>query len=78
MSHDRLVDGLLSKSWISAALVKNQEPMKHSRLAASAPQSIANPSAVPTANNDEPIMNNQHWARSISIPRRVSATAEDC
>src|ERR1700728_3963529 len=77
MSRDRPIDGLLSDSWISAALVKNQEPMKHSRLVASAPQSIANPGAVPIANNDEPIMNNRHWARSILIPGRVSATTGD-
>jgi hypothetical protein len=57
MSDDRLIDGLLSNSWISAALVKNQEPMKHSRLAASAQQNAVNLGAVPVANNDEPIMN---------------------
>ena len=60
VSHDRLIAGLLSNSWISAALVKNQDPMKHSSLVAPAPQSIANPGAVPIANKDEPIMNNRH------------------
>src|ERR1700734_1444573 len=57
MPKDRLIDGLLSNSWISAALVKNQEPMKHSRLVASAPHTFAKPGAVPIANNDEPMMN---------------------
>jgi hypothetical protein len=74
VSHDRLFDGLLSSSWISAALVKNQEPMKHSRLVAPAPPTMANPGAVPIANNDEPIANNQHWRRSISVLGRVSIT----
>jgi hypothetical protein len=60
VSHDRLIAGLLSNSWISAALVKNQEPMKHISLGAPAPQSIGNPGAVPIANKDEPIMNNRH------------------
>ena len=66
--HDRLIDGLLSSSWISAALVKNQEPMKHSRLVAPAPPTVANPGAVAIANKDEPIANNQHWRRSIFSP----------
>ena len=47
--------------------------MKHSKLVASAPQSVANPGAVPIANNDEPIMNSRHWFRSISIPSKPKA-----
>jgi hypothetical protein len=45
--------------------VKNQEPTKHSRLVAPAPPTMENPGAVPIANKDEPIANNQHWRRSI-------------
>src|ERR1700753_2050613 len=68
ISHVRPIAGLLSTSWISAALLKNQEPTKHSRLLASAPQRVANPGAVPIANNDAPTMNSRHWARSNSLP----------
>ncbi len=64
---DQHIDGLLSISWISAALVKNQEPMKHSRLVAPAPATMANAGAVPIANKDEPIANNQHWRRKTSV-----------
>ncbi|MFZ0714013.1 hypothetical protein [Mycobacterium sp.] len=52
--------------------------MRHSRFLAPAPQNAANSGAVPTANNDAPIMNDQHWARSISIPSRALATTGDC
>jgi hypothetical protein len=76
VSHGRLIDGLLSSSWISAALVKNQEPMKHSRLVAPAPASVPNPGAVPIAKKDDPIANNQHWRRSISVFSEVSITCE--
>jgi hypothetical protein len=63
--HVRVFDGPLSSSWVSAATVKNHEPTKHSRLVAPAPPTMENPGAVPIANNDEPIANNQHWRRSI-------------
>jgi len=76
VAHDRIIDGRLSRSWIIAALVKNQEPMKHSRLVAPAPPTMANPGAVPIANKDEPITNNQHWLRSNSVLSRVSIPCE--
>lgn len=66
VAHVRPADGRLSHNWMSAALVKNQAPTKHSRLVAPAPPSSANPGAVPIANSDEPIANNQHWLRSNS------------
>ncbi len=64
---DQRVGGLLRISWIRAALVKNQEPMKHSRLVAPAPANMAKPGAVPIANKHEPIANNQHWRRKTSV-----------
>ena len=51
---------------MNAALVKNHEPTKHSALVAVAPAMAANPGAVPTAKNDDPIMNSQHCRQSVT------------
>lgn len=52
---------------MSAALLKNHEPQKQSRLAAPAPPARAKPGAVAIANREEPIANNLHWARNNSV-----------
>jgi hypothetical protein len=53
-------------SCIHPAVVKNQEPMKHNRLASPAPATAGNPGIVAIANNDEPIANNQHCRDSVA------------
>jgi hypothetical protein len=59
-SHPIQIAGPDSTNCIQPAVVKNQEPMKHNRLAKPAPATADNPGIVAVANNDEPIANNQH------------------
>jgi hypothetical protein len=53
-------------SCIHAAVVKNQEPMKHSRLGRPAPVVAGSPGMVAIANNEDPIANSQHCRRSVA------------
>ena len=58
-----------STTCIHPAVVKNQEPMKHSRFGRPAPAVADIPGAVAIAKNVEPIANNQHCRRSVATGR---------
>lgn len=58
--------GGASTSCIQPAVVKNQDPMKHSRLAIPAPATADNPGIVAIANSDEPIAKSQHCRLSVA------------
>jgi hypothetical protein len=49
---------------MAAALEKNQEPTKHRTLVVVGVVMSAKPGAVPTAKNDDPMMNSQHCRHS--------------
>jgi hypothetical protein len=61
---------------IHPAVVKNQDPMKHSRLASPAPAIADKPGIVAIAKNVEPMANSQHCRDSVATSPTLTVIQE--